>query len=308
MLDCIVGFHHVTSVASDPRLNKQFFCDVLGLSLVKKTVNFDNPSVYHLYFGDPFGAPGTLLTYFPFPNRARGRRGLGEACCVTFCVPLGSLAFWYKYLARHDVHKIREIEVWGEKQLRFDGPDGEQLALCESDAGACGVADRKFGSEVAILGLHSVEISVSEESKFDQFLSCLGYKNLGQSAGRERFGNSIYPNAGYVDLNRSRDLSVSVQSAGSVHHVAFSVASDADQKRAREVLLAEGYKVTEIKDRSYFKAIYTRTEDGILIEIATQPPGFAVDELSGELGQHLMLPAKHEHLRATLESSLMALD
>ena len=307
MLDCITGYHHVTSIASDPRRNNAFFCDVLGLRRVKKTVNFDNPSVYHLYYGDSLGTPGSVITYFPFPNRARGRRGIGEVAKVTFSVPHGSLAFWEKRLSEKGVSGISQSPVFSESQLLFEGPDGEAIALCESARGVNSPANHQINSDKAITGLHSVQLCVGSESTIETVLDHLGYEVLSRQSGLTRFRHKIQTEAGYVDVECSGSLAKSVESAGSVHHIAFSVQTEADQERARKSLLREGYKVTEVKDRTYFKAIYFRTEDGILIEIATNPPGFSVDETDITLGNALKLPPQHEHLRNELEKNLVAL-
>ncbi|MCL5779184.1 VOC family protein [Limibaculum sp. FT325] len=305
MIRVIRGLHHVTALAADARANNQFFTGVLGLRRVKKTVNFDAPQVYHLYYGDETGAPGTVMTHFPFPGMARGRRGAGEAVLTEFAIPAGALPWWTAHLAAAGVTGLREDDVLGDRRLDFDGPDGDSLALVEvaGDVRAPWTADGVPG-EVAIRGFRGVRLRLREAEGMTRLLALMGYAEAGRDGALVRHALAAGNGAQVVDLEIDATARDAVQGAGSVHHVAFSVPDRAAQDEVRAALTASGLRVTEPIDRDYFHAIYFRAPGGVLFEVATDEPGFERDEDRAHLGEALRLPAQHEHLRPWLETHL----
>lgn len=304
MLTQIQGLHHVTSLASSARANNAFYTQVLGLRRVKKTVNFDAPDVYHLYFGTGTGTPGSVMTSFPFPNAARGRRGTGEAGLVSFSVPAGSLDDWAARLARAGVTEVTRDAPFGDPRLLFEGPDGESLALVETpDDPRAPWAQDDIPGDMGIRGFHSVHLRVTDAIPTLDRLAFMGYVVEGREGPVTRLRLPSGNGADRIDVEASA-LPPAVQSAGSVHHIAFSVADRTAQAAVRDALIQAGERVTPQIDRDYFEAIYFRTEGGILFEVATDPPGFTRDEDATTLGRDLKLPAQHAHLRARLEASL----
>ena len=297
MLTQINGLHHVTSLASDAARNNAFFTDRLGLRRVKKTVNFDAPDVYHLYYGDENGTPGSVMTYFPFPQAARGHPGTGEVGTTRFAIPKGSLPFWTQRLGGN-----QSTDGFGAHQLSFTGPDGDAFALIETDDDRTPWTTSDIPADVAIRGFHSASMRVAQRDATAELLGFMGYV-LDDTRGKTtRFVTDGGP-ANIIDLEEI-DAPPAAQGAGSVHHIAFSVDNRARQLEVREALLDTGYQVTPVIDRDYFWAIYFRTPGGILFEVATNEPGFDRDEDSATLGQALKLPSQHEHLRKTLERQL----
>jgi len=304
MLNQINGLHHVTSLASSASANNAFFTERLGLRRVKKTVNFDAPHVYHLYYGDRLGTPGTVMTYFPFPDAAPGRPGTGEAGTVAFAVPQGAVTGWAEALAAKGLAGLRQESRFGQEMLHFTGPDGEPLALVEAPDDS---RDPQTGGDAAqaIRGFHSVTLRLAEEGAQAELLRFMGYEEVAREGALVRYALPAGNGASVIDLEiLGKSAPEADQGAGSVHHVAFSVANRARQLEVREALLDTGYQVTPVIDRDYFWAIYFRTPGGVLFEIATDEPGFARDEDEAHLGEALKLPAQHEHLRSSLERRL----
>ena len=309
MLTQIKGLHHVTSMAADARTNNQFFTDVLGLRRVKKTVNFDSPDVYHLYYGDETGAPGTVMTYFPFPDMGPGRPGTGEVGTTVFSVPEGSLGFWSDRLSNRGVSSLKAEETFGEKRLNFAGPDGDGFALVEVREDNRPVWTANGVSEDhAIRGFHSVAMRLRDEGATAELLKFMGYETLEAGDGVTRFIMPGSNGAGIIDLETMPNIQRGLQGAGSVHHVAFSVENREKQLEVRRALMDTGYHVTPVIDRDYFWAIYFRTPGGVLFEIATNEPGFDRDEDTAHLGEALKLPQQHKHLRPILEQHLQKLE
>ena len=304
MLSEINGIHHVTSIASEPRQNDAFFSKILGLRQLKKTVNFDNSSVYHLYFGDQIGTPGTIMTYFPFLDRKRGTRGLGEVGVVNFAVKKSSIAFWREHFAVSGATYIYQRELFEEQRLDFCGPDGEQLALTEVDHPTLPKGSGPIQPEAAIHGFHSAHLTVASSSKVVDILEQIGYQVLSHDGDITRFHLPTKSGANLLDVHFCDGCPQAQEGAGSVHHIAFSASDDAAHLRVSEALIRLGHPVTPVKDHTYFKAIYFGTPDGILFEVATNPLGFTIDEAVGSLGQGLRFPPQHEHLRSELENSL----
>ena len=305
MLTQIQGLHHVTSMAGDARANNDFFTRTLGLRRVKKTVNFDAPDVYHLYYGNGAGTPGTVMTYFPFPNIAKGRAGAGEVSVTAFAVPRGALDYWRDRLAAANAGPLGESTRFGERRLDFTGPDGDAFALVETDADTrepwtgAGVPDN-----VAIRGFHSVSLRLRDTGATGELLRFMGYAPVDKAGGIERLAVAGGNGAGVVDLETVASADPARLGAGSVHHVAFAVPDEAAQLDVRKALVDTGHAVTPVIDRDYFRAIYFRTPGGVLFEVATNDPGFDRDEEPAHLGEALKLPSQHAHLRAYLEEHL----
>ncbi len=302
MLTQIKGLHHVTSMASGAQSNNDFFTKVLGLRRVKKTVNFDAPDVYHLYYGDETGTPGTVMTYFPFPRAARGRPGTGEVATTAFSVPLGALPWWKERLTTFDVKGLKDETRFGETRLGFDGPDGDSFALVETDGDArTPWTGNGVSADVAIRGFQSTDMRLRDVGASSELLRFMGYETLETRDNVTRLhipgGNA----ANVIDLTQV-SAPPAAQGAGSVHHVAFAVEDRARQLEVRKALMDTGYQVTPVIDRDYFWAIYFRTPGGVLFEVATNEPGFDRDEDTAHLGQALKLPTQHEHLRDQLVS------
>ena len=309
MLTQIKGLHHVTSMAADARTNNQFFTGTLGLRRVKKTVNFDAPDVYHLYYGDETGAPGSVMTYFPFPDMGPGRPGTGEVGTTVFSVPQGSLGFWGDRLSQRGVSGMKAEETFGEKRLNFAGPDGEGFALVEvRDDNRPVWTANGVSEDHAIRGFHSVAMRLRDEGATAELLKFMGYETLDAKDGVTRLIVPGGNGAGLIDLETMPNIQRGLQGAGSVHHVAFSVENREKQLEVRKALMDTGYHVTPVIDRDYFWAIYFRTPGGVLFEIATNEPGFDRDEDTAHLGEALKLPQQHKHLRPILEQHLAKLE
>ena len=308
-IDEINGLHHVTSLASSPAGNNAFFTRTLGLRRVKKTVNFDAPDVYHLYYGDETGSPGGVMTYFPFPDIARGRPGVGEVGETVFAVPEDSLPFWIERLEARGVDGLKSDEAFGEKRLHFAGPDGDGFALVEARGDARpGWTQGGVGPEHAIRGFHSASLRLRDEGATAELLTFMGYDEIDAADGVRRFAVPNGNGADFIDLETMPNIAPSRQGAGSVHHLAFAVPDRAAQLRVRKALMDTGYQVTPVIDRDYFWAIYFRTPGGVLFEIATHEPGFARDEDAAHLGEALKLPSQHAYLRARLEMFLQPIE
>jgi glyoxalase family protein len=304
-LNQIKGLHHVTSMAANAQTNNAFFTKTLGLRRVKKTVNFDEPSVYHLYYGDETGAPGSVMTYFPFPDIALGRPGTGEVGETVFSVPLGSLPFWTERFERLSVDGLKADEAFGERRLHFGGPDRDGFALVEvaKDARAPWTQNG-IDAAHAIRGFHSASLRLRDYGATDELLKFMGYEVVDSADGVKRFGMPGGNGADFIDVETMPNIAHGRLGAGSVHHIAFSVENRAKQLEVRKALMDTGHQVTPVIDRDYFWAIYFRTPGGVLFEIATNEPGFDRDEDTAHLGEALKLPAQHSPLRERLEKSL----
>ena len=305
MLTQIKGLHHTTSMASDAQENNDFFTKLLGLRRVKKTVNFDAPDVYHLYYGDEFGTPGSVMTYFPFRNMKKGRHGTGEVSETAFAVPEGSLPYWHDRLALANVEGIERVEQFGEKRLRFAGPDGDGFALVEVPGDTrAPFAGGPVPAEKGIHGFRGVTMRLRDGQATAQLLTFMGYKEVAREGTLIRFAIEDGNGADIIDLDVLPGVERAREGAGSVHHVAFAVADRAAQLEVRQALLDAGTQVTPVIDRDYFWAIYFRTPGGVLFEIATNEPGFDRDEDAAHLGEALKIPEQHAHLRARIEALL----
>ena len=304
MINQIQGLHHVTSLASDAHTNNDFFTNSLGLRRVKKTVNFDAPDVYHLYYGDEKGTPGSVMTYFPFPRIVKGSPGTGEVGTTYFSVPNGSLAFWKDHLGSKGMTGT-EDEAFGDRRLLFQAPDADAFALVESDDARDDVwTGGGVSEDAAIRGFSGASFRLNDADATAELLKFMGYEETDKHENIRRFTVPNGNGADVIDLESYPNAQRSREGAGSVHHIAFAVKDRAAQLEVRQALLDTGYRVTPVIDRNYFWAIYFRTPGGVLFEIATDEPGFDHDEDTKHLGEALKLPIQHEHLRGQLEQTL----
>jgi glyoxalase family protein len=304
----IVGLHHVTAIASDPQRNLDFYIGLLGLRLVKRTVNFDDPGTYHFYFADARGAPGTILTFFPWPGARRGNRGVGQIEATAFAISPDSVGYWLDRFKQQHVTAEKTPARFGEEVIRFTDPDGLLLELIASDSfgKAESWIDGSVPAEHSLRGFHSVSAALEGYERTAKLLTeTFGYHLVEESGNRFRFAAPSDASPGrIVDLLCMPDARPGNVAAGSVHHIAFRSGDDAEQLQWREHLVELGYSVTPVIDRTYFHSIYFREPGGILFEIATDPPGFTLDEKLGELGMHLRLPPWLESARSQIEKIL----
>jgi glyoxalase family protein len=303
----IPGIHHITAIASDPQQNIDFYMGVLGQRLVKKTVNFDDPGSYHFYFGDEQGHPGTIMTFFAWPGAPRGRQGAGQIKATAFSVPAGALDFWVTRLSEHGVTGIERGTRFGEEVLSFSDPDGlplELIAPLTPDT-RLGWASGPIPEAYAIRGFHSATLWVRNAVPSATLLtSGMGFILVGEEGQRSRYAAADERPGAFVDLLATPDAPAAYQAAGTVHHIAWRIADDVSQRAWRESLAARGLGVTDVRDRQYFRSIYFSEPGGILYEIATDPPGFAIDETPESLGTALKLPPWLERQRAAIERTL----
>ena len=303
----ILGLHHVTAIAGNAQRNYDFYTRVMGLRFVKKTVNFDDPGTYHFYFGDETGSAGTILTFFPWDHVTAGRRGTGQATEIGYSVPAGSFDFWMKRFDNNDITYNKPNEKFGERYLTFLDPDGLKIELIESKTPdeRTPWTTPEVGAAVATRGFHTFTLTLTSAAATAAILTeVFGYTLLEQHVNRYRYVTDTVPGAAYLDLVEIPGETRSVTAGGSVHHIAFRVKDDAAELYIRKQLLDRGLQPTPQIDRDYFHSVYFREPGGVLFEIATENPGFTVDEPLAELGTHLMLPTKHEHLRPQLEKRL----
>ena len=300
------GIHHVTAIASDPQRNVDFYTKVLGLRLVKQTVNFDAPNVWHLYYGDEQGSPSSILTFFPWPGVAKGRDGAGMTSATAFSVPAESLGFWAQHLSSLGIEASRTKDAAGNELVELRDYDGMRLQLVgttgDSRSGWDGVGN--IPAEHAVRGLHAVELSESLIDPTAYMLQgLLGMNYLSENSGRASFTMGEGSSGAQVEVIggvSERGL----QAGGTVHHVAFSAPNLATMQLWQQELREQGVSVTEVMDRQYFKSIYFREPGGVLFEIATDEPGFATDEPLLELGRKLKLPPWLEPSREQIANSL----
>ncbi|WP_087005782.1 VOC family protein [Rhizobium sullae] len=308
MIKDIKGLHHITSMASDASQNNTFFTDTLGLRRVKKTVNFDDPNVYHLYYGDEAGTPGSVMTYFPFPDVMRGRPGVGEVGETQFAVPRGSLSFWQDRLSAKGAGNLQADIAFGADRLLFKGPDGEGFALVEAeDDGRKAWNGAGIDESVGIRGFTGAKFRLHDTAATSELLGFMGYQRAETDGDVTRFIIPGGNGADTIDLELLPKTPFARQGAGSVHHIAFAVENRAKQLEVRKALMDTGYQVTPVIDRDYFWAIYFRTPGGVLFEIATNEPGFDRDEDTAHLGEVLKLPARYEPYRDQIEAGLTPL-
>lgn len=301
------GIHHVTAIAGPAARNLAFYGRVLGLRLVKRTVNFDDPGTWHLYYGDEQGSPGTILTFFPWEHVAPGRPGAGLAGETAFRVPADAIPWWQRRLAEAGARLAEPVERFGEAVLPFQDPDGLSLALVAAPGATAepAWAGGEVPPERAIRGFHGVTLRLAEAAPTAAVLTdVLGFAEIGREGARTRYQTPGTVPGGIVDIEVDH-AAPGQMGGGSVHHVAFRAADDAAQAAmARKLARDHRLQVTEQKDRNYFRSIYFREPGGILFEIATDAPGFAVDEPVAALGRSLKLPPFLEPYRSRIEAAL----
>jgi glyoxalase family protein len=311
MQNTILGLHHITAIAGDAKRNFDFYTKILGLRLVKKTVNFDDPHTYHFYYGDKLGTPGTILTFFPWEDITPGRRGTGMATEFGYSVPEGSLDFWLERFRENNIYYNKPAEKFGEKYLTFLDPDGLKIELVVSknkDERTPWVTD-EISASVATKGFHHVTLSLHKVDRTAEILKdVFGYSLLEQHVNRYRFKTDAVPNAALVDLVEVPGEKQGLNAGGTIHHIAFRVKDDASELFIRNKLIEKGLQATPVIDRNYFHSVYFREPGGVLFEIATDNPGFSVDEPVDSLGTALKLPSQYEGMRTEIESVLPALN
>jgi glyoxalase family protein len=301
------GLHHITAISSDISRNLHFYTTVLGLRFVKQSVNQDDPGTYHLYYGDYLGSPGTCLTFFPWAGLKRGRPGTGQAYATGFAVPAGSLDFWQQRFAQMNIKHLPRENRFSDEVLPFFDPDDlrlELIATSESD-----LRPPAPSAEVpmanALRGFHSTTLALTSTAATAAVLTdSMGYRLIAQAGYRARYTVDQSGPGTYVDLLTDPTLPRGVNGSGTIHHVAFRANDDANQSAARTVLVASGLAVSPVIDRAYFKSIYYREPGGVLFEIATDQPGFTIDESPTTLGTRLSLPPQLEPHRAAIQAAL----
>lgn len=301
----ISGIHHITAIAGDPQRNLDFFTRVLGLRLVKLTVNFDDPGTYHFYFGNEGGGPGSILTFFPWPTAPRGTVGNGQVGASAFAVPPESIDFWVARLVQHQASPERLDPRFGDPVIRFVDPDGLPLEI----VGAPDADPTRAWTHGpvplphALCGFHSATLAQEGYERTASLLEVMGFQLVGNEGARYRYKASADA-ASIIDVLCSPDSRQGRLGVGTVHHIAFRTPNDEEQGEWREDLVGRGYNVSPIMDRIYFHSIYLREPGGVLFEVATDPPGFALDESPEQLGTQLMLPPWLETHRGRLEQRL----
>lgn len=307
MEDHVLGLHHVTAIAGNPQRNHDFYTKVLGLRLVKKTVNFDDPKTYHFYFGDSVGTPGTILTFFPWPRVKDGRPGTGMATEIGYSIPEGSLEFWRNRLAYYHIEYGEIQEKFGEKFFLMKDPDGLRLELCTANKKDKRQAweTEEIKSDTALRGFHYVSLTVRDMAATGKVLTeQLGYRLQEQDGNRYRFVTDAIETANLIDILEAPESVSGLNAGGTNHHVAFRVSNVKILEELRERIAEAGYQITPVRDRKYFKSVYFREPGGVLFELATDNPGFLIDENVEELGSSLKLPSQFESQRKHIEYRL----
>lgn len=306
----ITGLHHVTAMASSPQENVNFYAGVLGLRLVKKTINFDAPDVYHLYYGDETGSPGSIMTFFPFRNMTPGTQGHGQTQATTFSIPSRSVDYWLKRFEKFAVKHQKTKQRFNEMVIEFQDKDGLGLELIANDR------DQRlpftYGSiplEHAIRGFYSVELKETRyESTEFVLVNLLDHEFIAEEGSRRRYAPKGAAPGQLIDIVYDRQRDFGIGGSGTVHHIAFDTATDESQLEVREKIAQGGLMPTQVLDRQYFHSIYFREPGGVLLEVATSPPGFTFDEKVADLGTDLKLPPWVEHRRAYIEQLLEPLE
>ncbi|MBY6052870.1 ring-cleaving dioxygenase [Cytobacillus firmus] len=301
------GIHHISAIVGHPQENIDFYAGVLGLRMVKQTVNFDDLGTYHLYFGNNEGKPGTIITFFPWANAFQGEIGDGQAGVTSYAIPSGALEFWKDRFKKFKISYTMERR-FSEESIRFQDPHGLILEMVERDEGETNIWT--FGGitpDVAVKGFAGATLYSSQPEQTAHLLeSVMGLERIGEEGEIIRFQSSA-PIGNVIDLKKTSGKRGRM-GVGTVHHIAWRAEDDQDQLEWREYVRSNGYGVTPVRDRNYFNAIYFREHGEILFEIATDPPGFAHDESPGEIGEKLMLPEQYENMRDRIERKLIPIE
>ena len=303
----VLGLHHVTSISSNPQKTLDFYTKILGLRLIKLTVNYDDPSTYHVYFGDEIGRPGTVLTFFPWLGQPKGRKGTGQATNTSFSISPGSMSYWQDRLKSHGVPTLGSSRRFGDPVLSFEDHDRQGLELVENEGAEerSGWTQGPVPKEHAIKGFHSVTLleEVLERTE-TVLLDALGFRQVGEEEDRFRYEAGKGGVGTIVDILSRPKAQRGFVSVGTVHHVAFRASDDAHQKDLRQEVVKADLNVTPVIDRSYFHSIYFREHGGVLFEVATDQPGFTIDESREQLGTRLALPPWLENSRGEIQRNL----
>lgn len=298
-----MGIHHITAIVADPQENVDFYASVLGLRLVKKTVNFDDPETYHLYFGDETAKPGTIITFFPWGNAYKGKIGDGQVGVTSYVVPVGALPFWEKRLEKFNI-SFSKTTRFEEQVVTFDDPHGLHLEIVERQQGEANTWEMgDITSEVAIKGFGGATLYTTNAEKTIELLeTVMGFERVGEENDLMRL-RATGELGNVIDVKLT-PMGIGQMGVGTVHHIAWRAEDDADQLDWKQQVETYGLGVTPVQDRNYFNAIYFREYGEILFEIATDPPGFAIDEFPESLGQSLKLPEQYEQHRKNIQRAL----
>ncbi|WP_077620563.1 ring-cleaving dioxygenase [Bacillus sinesaloumensis] len=297
------GIHHITAIVGHPQENVDFYAGVLGLRLVKQTVNFDDPGTYHFYFGDDVGSPGSIITFFPWANATQGEIGDGQVGVTSYLVPKGALSFWESRLTKFGIN-YDKTERFGEQYLQFNDIHGLRLEIVEREEGPNNKWE--FGeitSDVAIKGFGGAILFSSKPDETEKLLTLMGLERVGEEGDLVRF-TSEGDIGNVIDIKRTPGQRGRM-GVGTVHHIAWRTKDDEEQLAWRQYISKNGYRVTDVRDRNYFNAIYFREHGEILFEIATDPPGFGIDEDYEKMGSNLKLPPQYEPHRQQIETVLL---
>lgn len=306
MNNLVTGIHHLSAIASEPQRNIDFYAGLLGLRMIKKTVNFDDPTAYHLYYGDATGTPGSILTFFYWPGLSyQGRVGSGQTTAITLSVSPQSMDYWYDRLVRNGV-SVQRLNRFDEETLQFSDPDHIPVELVAvADDPRSGWEGAGVPAQHAIRGMHTLELTVSlTDPTRDLLINQMGFRMVKEEGDRIRFETGTGGSGRYADLVTNPDIRRGLGGVGTIHHIAWSVPDDIDELHMQKTLQEAGYGVSEVRDRNYFHSIYYRERGGILFEIATEHPGFTIDEPVESLGESLKLPSQFESQRQMIEKSL----
>ena len=310
MKNTIAGIHHITAIAGNAQRNYDFYTKVLGLRMVKKTVNFDDPGTYHFYYGNETGAPGTILTFFLWEGIVTGRAGTGMATEIGYSVPKDSFGFWAERFQQYNIRQGPLAQRFGETYLPFQDPDGlkiDLIAAKDPDARQPW-ATPAVAADAATKGFHSVTLTLKTIAPTAAILTdVFGYEQKEQEGNRHRYSTPAGATASIVDLVEEPSGQRGLNGGGTNHHVAFRVPNDEVQMEFREKILSRGLHITPKINRDYFYSLYFREPGGVLFELATDTPGFAIDEPLDQLGTHLKLPGQYEPMRDKIEKSLPAI-
>jgi glyoxalase family protein len=304
----VLGLHHVTAIAGDPQRNVDFYAGVLGLRLVKRTVNFDDPGTYHFYYGDEVGTPGSILTFFPWPGARRGRGGLGQVAVTSFSIAPTATGYWLERLMQHGVAFEGPASRFDERVITFRDHDGLMIELVAHPAAESrpGWGGGTVPAEAAIRGIHTVTLWEHAPEETARVLTeTLGFRAVATEGGVTRFAAGEGGPGALVDVRATPGFLRGVGGVGTVHHVAWRMESDAAEERMRGEVERGGLQITPMIDRQYFHSMYFREPGGVLFELATDAPGFTVDEPAESLGESLKLPPQYESARAQIEQRLL---
>lgn len=308
----IIGLHHVTAIASDPQRNLDFYTEILGLRFVKRTVNFDDPGTYHFYFGDDAGSPGTILTFFPWPHARRGHAGAGEVTHTAFSIPQGSINYWWERLRDKGVLVERTGSRFNgaEEVLTLADPDGMKIELV-AHADAPQITPPRYAdvpAEHVLRGFFGVTLLERSLDQTAETMKMLGFEPTATDGNRTRFVSPAGASLGnHIDVVVDPNASYGRSGAGSVHHIAYRAKDDAAQLAWLDEI-GQHLQVTPVQDRTYFHSIYFREPGGVLFELATDSPGFGIDETPETLGEALRIPAWFEQHRAAIEARLAPIE